>query len=220
MGKGAWKTHSKILVTTFLIVVVYLLSWTPLLYSWVCMTDPRKSTLLEIPDHVYKIVIYFFMISLVANPVIYTCINKHFKTFLTLEIRSSLGSISNVLFHNGSRHSSKSMKTKGVERGVDIIIEDDVPCSARYSEDDDGKLTTRVQADNGMTTWDLTKMTAFSLTPVMRRGDRRPSHIVVDTGDEEERDEEEREEGDVRLGEGLGSDKDALEDNAEVDHKV
>ena len=172
MGKGAWKTHSKILVTTFAIVVIYLLSWTPLLYSWVCMTDPSKSTLLEIPDRIYKIVIYFFMISLIANPAIYTCINKHFKTFLAVEIRSSLGSISNVLFSYGSKRSQRSIRSgQMADKGGDVVLEDDndsMVASARYSADD---TLDRAGRENGLTTWDLTKMTAFSLTPVMKLRD-------------------------------------------------
>lgn len=106
MGQGAWRNHRRILSTTFAVVAIYLVSWTPLLYSWVWVADPTQSTLLAIPDTTYKIVIYFFMLSLVANPVIYTCINRHFKNFLESEIRSSLGSISTVLFAHRGRSRS------------------------------------------------------------------------------------------------------------------
>ena len=55
MGGSAWKVHSKILLTTFAIVVVYLVSWSPLLYAWVFLVrDPTKSTFVEIPGHIYK----------------------------------------------------------------------------------------------------------------------------------------------------------------------
>ena len=137
------------------------------------MTDPRMSTLLEIPDKVYKIVIYFFMLSLVANPVIYTCINKHFKTFLAVEIRSSLGSISNALFYHGSRRSRSVRSAKSTGRGengedVEVGEEDDddsVAASARCSEDEhmeNGRT-------EGLTTWNVTKMTAYTLTPQARK---------------------------------------------------
>jgi hypothetical protein len=188
MGQGAWRTHSKILVTTFAIVVIYLLSWTPLLYSWVCMTDPRMSTLLEIPDHIYKIVIYFFMIALIANPVIYTCINKHFKSFLAVEIRSSLGSISNAFQRSSKQNASvKSVKCgERMAKGGDIEVEDDddesMAASARCSEED---ILDNERVTNGATTWDLTKMTAFSLTPVMKPRDKMLSR-EMNNGDKEE----------------------------------
>ena len=69
----------------------------------------------EIPSTVYKTVVYGFFVSLVANPLIYTYINKHFKEFLEDEIRSSIKSISSIVL--GSVH--------GGRRGTKVEVHSD-----------------------------------------------------------------------------------------------
>eukprot|EP00116_Pleurobrachia_bachei_P009233 sb/3469495/ len=146
MGHNTWRSHRKIILTTFAVVAVYLLSWTPLLYSWITMTDSHKSTLVEIPSTVYKTVVYGFFVSLVANPLIYTYINKHFKEFLEDEIRSSIKSISSIMLGSVIRRGTK------VEINSDSLVE--------VEQDDDEGL---IEKGTGM---ELTRNSIMMNTPL------------------------------------------------------